>query len=78
RHEIDEVVDLDGDHVRISVFPVGFSRIAMQRTVLPTPVLLTGLIGTLSEKTLGCPLPEASLSMVAIICRQTMQRAGSI
>jgi hypothetical protein len=59
RDEIDEIVDLDRYHVRISAFPVGSA--ATRRTVLPAPVLLTGLIGTLSEKSPRCPLPRPSL-----------------
>src|SRR5262249_8340815 len=63
RDEIDEVVDLDGDHVRIfSRVPWRLSpRCSSRQAVFLAPVLLTGLAGTLSEKSLQCPLPRPSL-----------------
>jgi hypothetical protein len=63
RDEIDEVVDLDSDHVRIfSRVPWRLSpRCLSRQTVFLAPVLLTGLPGTLNEKSPRCPLPRPSL-----------------
>ena len=61
-NEVDQVVDLYGDHIRISALSLhGEACVFSGGPKTPAPVCMTGLAGTLSEKSRACLPPSVAL-----------------
>jgi hypothetical protein len=62
--EIDQVVDLDGDHIRIAALSLRRESQRCRRRTLrtPAPIFTIGLAGTLIEKCRACLPPQSHLT----------------